>query len=112
MAHLLSEKSQWHSFVAAFLGGYVVFGKYNKVNEQVSIYFLNTLHAGQFFMFFFCRLLIFSKSMFLKNSFRNTNRVSNILDPDQAGHFVGPDLGPNCLQGLSADDTSRQNSSC
>ena len=42
MAHLLSEKSQWHSFVAAFLGGYVVFGKYNKVNEQVSI----TLHAG------------------------------------------------------------------
>ena len=22
--------------------------------------------------------------------------------------FVGPDLGPNCLQRLSADDTSRQ----
>ena len=20
------------------------------------------------------------------------------LDPDQAQHFVGPDLGPNCLQ--------------
>ena len=22
------------------------------------------------------------------------------------GHFVGPDLGPNCLQRLSADDKS------
>ena len=30
--------------------------------------------------------------------------MSNSLDPDQAGHFVGPDLGPNCLQMLSADD--------
>ena len=24
-----------------------------------------------------------------------------VLDPDQAGRFVGPDLGPNCLQRLS-----------
>ena len=24
-------------------------------------------------------------------------RVSNSLDPDQARHFVGPDLGPNCF---------------
>ena len=54
----------------------------------------------------FCHLLIFfSKSTFLKNSFRNTIRVSNSLDPDQARHLVGPDLGPNCLQKLSADDT-------
>ena len=35
--------------------------------------------------------------------FFNTTRVSNSLDPDQARHFVGPDLGPNCLQRLSAD---------
>ena len=34
--------------------------------------------------------------------------MSNILDPDQGRLFVGPDLGPNCLQRLSADDTSRQ----
>ena len=32
----------------------------------------------------------------------------NSLDSDQARHFVGPDLGPNCLRRLSADDTSRQ----
>ena len=24
-------------------------------------------------------------------------RMSNSLDPDQARHFVGPDLGSNCL---------------
>ena len=30
--------------------------------------------------------------------------MSKCLDPDQAQHFVGPDLGPNCLQRLSADD--------
>ena len=29
---------------------------------------------------------------------------SSSLDPDQARHFVGPDLGPNCLQRLSADN--------
>ena len=38
----------------------------------------------------------------------NTIRVSNNLDPDQAPRFVGPALGPNCFQRLSADDTSRQ----
>ena len=31
---------------------------------------------------------------------------SNSLDPDQARRFIGPDLGPNCLQRLSADDIS------
>ena len=33
--------------------------------------------------------------------------MSNSLDPDQARQFVGPDLGPNCLLRLSADDTVR-----
>ena len=47
---------------------------------------------------------IFFKINFLKNYFRNTIRVSNSLDLI----FIGPDLGPNCLQKLSADDTSRQ----
>ena len=50
-----------------------------------------------FFFFFFC-----------KNSFINTIIMSNSLDPDQARRFVGPDLGPNCLPMLPADDTSRQ----
>ena len=29
---------------------------------------------------------------------RNTIRVSNRLDPDQAPHIDEPDLGPNSLQ--------------
>ena len=34
--------------------------------------------------------------------------MSNSLGPDQARRFVRPDLGPNCLPRLSADDTGRQ----
>ena len=34
--------------------------------------------------------------------------MSNSLGPDQVRHFVGPDLDPNCLQKLSADDTRRK----
>ena len=55
----------------------------------------------------FCRLLIFSKSTFLENSFKNTIIVSNSLDPDHARHFVGPDLRPSCLERLSADNSCR-----
>ena len=49
----------------------------------------------------------FKINFFRKNSFRITIRVANSLDSDQARHFVGPDLGSNCLQRLSADDTRR-----
>ena len=34
----------------------------------------------------------FPKSTVSKNSFRNTIRVSNSLDLDQARHFVRPDI--------------------
>ena len=71
-----------------------------KCNWSASTSF-NSLPPGNFFF----RLLIFSKWTFSKNSFRNTFRVSNRLDPDQAQHFVGCDLVPNCLQKISADDT-------
>ena len=52
----------------------------------------------------------FSKSAFSKNSSRNTIRVSNSLDPIRLDILSGLifDLGPNCLQKLSADDISRQ----
>ena len=48
----------------------------------------------------------FPKLNFSKNSFRNTIRLSKDLDSDQDQHNVGPDLGPKCLQGLSADNKS------
>ena len=50
----------------------------------------------------------FSKSTFSKNYLRNTFKVSNSSDPDQARRSVGPDLDPNFLQRLTADDTGRQ----
>ena len=37
----------------------------------------------------------------------NTIWVSNRLDPDQDQQFVGPSLGPNCLQRLAALNKSR-----
>ena len=50
----------------------------------------------------------FTKLAFSKKKFRNTIRASNSLDPDQDRHYVGPGLGPNCLQRLSADDKKRK----
>ena len=47
---------------------------------------------------------IFQNYFFQNNSFRNTIRVSSILDSDQDQHFGGPDLGLNRLQRLSADN--------
>ena len=48
----------------------------------------------------------YSKLTFLNASFRNSIRVSNGLEPGQDQRSVGPDLCSNCLQRLSAEDTS------
>ena len=55
---------------------------------------INSLHA------FLSSDFFFQNQLFQKISFINTISVSNSLDPDQARNFVGPDLGPNCLQRL------------
>ena len=65
---------------------------------------MNSLNAGLQFEYFLPSADFFSKLTFSKNYLRNTIQVSNSLDLDQAGHFVGPDLGPNFLQKLSADN--------
>ena len=54
---------------------------------------INSLPTGKF-------CILFEK-------IKNTTNISNSLNPDQAGHFVGPDLGPNHLQRLSADNLRR-----
>ena len=41
-------------------------------------------------------LLFFSKLTFSRNSFKNTIRVSNSLNPDQDQHFVSP--GPEVIK--------------
>ena len=66
--------------------------------------FHSSLHESKF-LNVICRLYLSTLS---KNYFRNNARGSNSLYPDQARRFVRPDLGPNCLQRLLADDTVRQ----
>ena len=51
--------------------------------------------------------MTFFKINFSKKSSTDTIRVSNSLDSDQDPHYVGPDLGVNCLQRLSADDKGK-----
>ena len=52
----------------------------------------------------FCRLLSFFRITFFEKFFQEYHQCQNSLDLDQAQRFVGPDLGPNCLQKLSAED--------
>ena len=54
-----------------------------------------------------CFVCLFLFFFFSKRSFGNISGVSSSLNPDHARRFVGPDLGPNCLQRLSADYTSK-----
>ena len=46
----------------------------------------------------------FFKINFFEKFFQEYHQSVNSLDPDQAGHSVGPDLGQSCLQRLSADN--------
>ena len=55
-------------------------------------------------MFFFLSSTDMNELFFKKNSLRSTSRVSNNLNSDQDPPSVGPDLGPDYLQRLSADD--------
>ena len=64
---------------------------------------------------FACFLLsadFFSKLTSFRNNYQSVKQFGSRSERQtvwiQIRHFVGPDLGPNCLQRLSADDTSRQ----
>ena len=67
-------------------------GSFTNVGDHVLAFELSMLGN------FCCRLLTFSEVNLFLNSFRNTIRVSNSLDPDQDRQNVGPDLDPDCLQ--------------
>ena len=65
-----------------------------------------------FVYFFFFALLLrsfFFQNHLIRRILPEIPFVSNSLDPDQAPPNVGTELGPSCLQRLSADNTSRQN---
>ena len=40
------------------------------------------------------------------NLLRNSNRVTNVLDPNQVQTIASPDIGQNCLQRFAASNTS------
>ena len=96
--HLYRGRRVWDFCLLSVIAG--------NTHKILIIYCLTLCPLGNFSCFFVV-CWFFSKSTFSKNSFRNTYRVSNRLDPDQAWHYVRPDLGQNCLQKLSADDTRR-----
>ena len=48
-------------------------------------------------------LLLSSADSFQNELFQKILSGASSLDPDQDLCSVGPDLGPNCLQGLSAE---------
>ena len=65
-----------------------------------------------FFLLFFCIAsaeFFFPQNHLIRKILPEIPFVSNSLDPDQAPPNVGTELGPSCLQRLSADNTSRQN---
>ena len=63
-----------------------------------------TMHFNFLTTCFLSSTDFFSNLLFQQNSFRNTIRVPDSLDPDQAPC----PMVPNCLQKLSADDTGWQ----
>ena len=71
--------------------------------QVICVVWLTALHAWQYHVvvvcFVICKFVL--ASICFQRKFRNTIRVSNRLDPDQARRFVGPDLGPTCLQLLN-----------
>ena len=77
-----------------------------KVKKKKRLFSLTHCILGNFACFFY--LLMFFKFNFFEKFFHEYHQSVKNLDPDQAQHFVGPDLGPKCLQKLPADDTCKQ----
>ena len=86
--------------------------KHKSLLKVHSVWLKNHISAkkvifDQLFLLLFLHILLLCHILNSLNAvFPKTIRVSNCLDPDQVRHFVGPDLGPNSLQRLSADDLS------
>ena len=70
-----------------------------------NVLFQKPILSGALFAKLIAYWVFFHAFLSAENCFRNTIRVSNSLDPDLTRYFVGPDLGPNCLQRLSVDKT-------
>ena len=92
----------FYKLTLLFLSSHHILYKLDRIDGTIRI--LLSLCILGIFPCFCSRLLTIFKIDLLKNSFSNAIRVSNGLDPVQDRRFVGPDLDPNYLQVLSADD--------
>ena len=78
--------------------------------KKLLIIFLLTKQQISFKASSLCRLIMLGNIAFLSLFCHLLNLKfkkifqENGLDPGQARHFVGPDMGPNCLQLLAADN--------
>ena len=55
-----------------------------------------------------CCMLLLPPADFFKNFKKLFQEYHHSSDPDQVRYNVWPDLGPNCLQKLSADSNYKQ----
>ena len=85
---------------------YLVGTCYSYQSNRFSLLFvlLTLCMPGNFSCLFGCLVTFFRINFFRKIFQEHYQGVR--LDPDHDQHFVGPDLGPNCFKGISADDNS------
>ena len=93
--------AQYFLFQSPVIGNALPYDKHSSHNTQVVSSYLSACWV--LFMLLLSSAEFFQDKHFQKKSFGNTIRVTNSLDPEQDRRFVGPDLGTNCLQRLSAD---------
>ena len=75
--------------------------------RQGEPYIMLTLCNLGYFSCFYCCLLNFCQIKVLKNLVGTLSEYPMVLNPDKNRHILDrPDLGPNCLQRLSADTNS------
>ena len=74
-------------------------------SEKILPYFFNSAYWVIFHTF--CRLLIFFKFNFFEKFFQEYHQSVKQFGSRSVPTFCQPNPSPNCLQRLSADDTSR-----
>ena len=74
-----------------FILSRVFYFLYSQMQTDSLLSTINSLPTGYFYMFFFCRLLIFFQNQLFRNAciLSGIPSVSNSFDPDQARHMSG-----------------------
>ena len=95
MVHRLAEKENHKSVPSA-----ISRAMFQTQNVSLTLCMLGN------FSYFCCRLLTFFKINFFKKFFQENSQSFKRFGSRSGRRSVSPDLGPNCLQKLSAGDES------